>query len=223
MPTWYLLLALLFIIANGFFVAAEFSIIKVRPTQIAELAAAGSARARMTRRIVKKLDSYLSATQLGVTLASLALGWVGEPAFAQLVQPRLSFFGVYSNSVAHTIAASVAFIVISSLHIIFGELGPKYLAIDKTLGTALWSAHFLRAFYIVMYPIIWTLNRTTNAVLRLVSINPANGNQIAHSQEELRLILAHSEKAGILSEENPQLIEGAFHFSQRTRRQIIVP
>src|SRR5260370_31381141 len=185
MPTWYLLPALLFIIANGFFVAAEFSIIKVRPTQLAEMAAAGSARARMTRRIVKKLDSYLSATQLGVTLASLALGWVGEPAFAQLVQPRLSFFGVYSNSVAHTIAASVAFIVISSLHIIFGELGPKYLAIDKTLGTALWVAHALRGFYLVAFPVIWVLNHTSNAILSALGIRPASVREMLHSQYEL--------------------------------------
>ncbi len=114
MPTWYLLLALLFIIANGFFVAAEFAIIKVRPTQLAEMAAEGSTRARMARRIIKKLDSYLSATQLGVTLASLALGWVGEPAFESLIQPRLAFLGVYSVPVSHTIAASVAFILTSS-------------------------------------------------------------------------------------------------------------
>ena len=107
MPSWYLLLALLFIIANGFFVAAEFAIIKVRPTQLAEMAAEGSSRARMARRIIKKLDSYLSATQLGVTLASLALGAVGEPAFASLIQPRLAFFGVYSLAVAHTIAGPV--------------------------------------------------------------------------------------------------------------------
>lgn len=223
MPSWYLLLALLFIIANGFFVAAEFAIIKVRPTQLAELAAAGSTRARMTRRIIKKLDSYLSATQLGVTLASLALGWVGEPAFEHLIEPRLKFLGVYSVSVAHTIAASVAFIVISSLHIIFGELGPKYLAIDKTLGTALWSSHLLRAFYVLAYPIIWMLNHSTNAILRLIGIKPASDKEMVHSQEELRLILAHSEKAGILSEENREIIEGVFQFSKRTARQIMVP
>jgi CBS domain containing-hemolysin-like protein len=223
MPTWYLLLALLFIIANGFFVAAEFSIIKVRPTQLAEMAAEGSSRARMARRIIKKLDSYLSATQLGVTLASLALGWVGEPAFERLIEPRLAFLGVYSIAVAHTIAASAAFILISSLHIIFGELGPKYLAIDKTLGTALWSAHLLRAFYVMMFPIIWVLNRSTNTILRLVGIRPANDTEMVHSQEELRLILAHSEKAGILSEENREIIEGVFQFSKRTARQIMVP
>src|SRR5882724_10220943 len=144
MPSWYLLLALLFIIANGFFVAAEFAIIKVRPTQLAEMAAAGSLRARMARRIVKKLDSYLSATQLGVTLASLALGWVGEPAFERIIQPRLAFLGDWSPAVSHSIAATLAFILISWLHITFGELGPKYLAISRTTGLALWLAHALR-------------------------------------------------------------------------------
>src|SRR6267378_4251067 len=109
MPTWYLLLALLFIIANGFFVAAEFAIIKVRPTQLAEMAAEGSTRARMARRIIKKLDSYLSATQLGVTLASLALGWVGEPAFESLIEPRLVGLGAFTVPIAHSIAATVAF------------------------------------------------------------------------------------------------------------------
>jgi CBS domain containing-hemolysin-like protein len=223
MPTWYLLLALLFILANGFFVATEFAIVKVRPTQLAELAAAGSTRARMARRILKRLDSYLSATQLGVTLASLALGWIGEPAFAHLIQPSLSFFGVYSPAIAHSIAASLAFVAISALHIIFGELGPKYIAIDRTLNTALWSAHLLRGFYVLAYPLIWMLNHSAIRVVRLVGINPASGRDMTHSQEELRLILASSEKAGVLSEENREIIEGVFQFSKRTARQIMVP
>src|ERR1700730_6170791 len=137
MPTWYLILALLFVFVNGVFVAAEFAIVKVRPTQLAELAAAGSGRARMARRITRRLDSYLSATQLGVTLASLALGWVGEPAFEHLIEPWFARLGAFSVPVAHSISATLAFIVISSLHIIFGELGPKYFAIEKTVPTAL--------------------------------------------------------------------------------------
>src|SRR6266850_8047925 len=110
MPTWYLLLALVFILANGIFVATEFAAVKVRPTQLAELAAEGSARARMARRITKRLDSYLSATQLGVTLASLALGWVGEPAFESLIEPWLAGLGAFRVPVAHSIAATIAFI-----------------------------------------------------------------------------------------------------------------
>src|SRR5437868_12850567 len=122
MPSWYLLLALAFIIANGFFVATEFSIIKVRPTQLAAMAAEGSTRARMARRITRRLDSYLSATQLGVTLASLALGWVGEPAFETLIRPQLLKFGVSAPGLSHSIAATIAFTLITVLHIIVCEL-----------------------------------------------------------------------------------------------------
>jgi CBS domain containing-hemolysin-like protein len=222
MPTWYLLLALAFILANGVFVAAEFAIVKVRPTQLAELAAAGSSRARMSRRILKKLDTYLSATQLGVTLASLALGWIGEPVFEKLIEPSVSMFGAWSPAIAHSIAATLAFMAISWLHITFGELGPKYIAVGKTLSTALWLSHFLRGFYLVTFPIIFVLNKTSNAVLSVLAIRPATG-EVAHSQEELRLILASSEKAGILSEENREIIEGVFQFSKRTARQIMVP
>jgi CBS domain containing-hemolysin-like protein len=223
MPTWYLLLALAFIVANGVFVAAEFAIIKVRPTQLAELAAAGSSRARMARRITKKLDAYLSTTQFGVTIFSLALGWIGEPAFEKLIEPHISIFGAYSRGVAHSIAASLAFIAISWLHITFGELGPKYIAVDKTVGTALFLAHFLRGFYVVMFPAIWFLNKSSNAILSILGIRPATTKDVAHSQEELRLILASSEKAGVLSEENREIIEGVFQFSKRTARQIMVP
>jgi CBS domain containing-hemolysin-like protein len=223
MPTWYLLLALAFIVANGVFVAAEFAIVKVRPTQLAELAAAGSARARMARRIHKKLDTYLSTTQFGVTIFSLALGWIGAPAFEKLIEPRVSFFGSWSPGVAHSIAASLAFIAISWLHITFGELGPKYIAVEKTIGTTLFLAHFLRGFYVVMFPAIWLLNKSSNAILSLLGIRPAASGDVAHSQDELRLILASSEKAGVLSEENREIIEGVFQFSKRTARQIMVP
>ena len=223
MPTWYLLLALLFIIANGFFVAAEFAIVRVRPTQLAEMAAEGSARAKMARRTTKRLDSYLSATQLGVTLASLALGWVGEPAFASVILPHLAHLGVFAPSIAHSIAAVIAFTLISSLHIIFGELGPKYVAIGKTVPTTLWVAHLLRAFYVVMYPVIWLLNKSANAILGTIGIKPAGKEEMVHSEEELRMILASSEKAGVLSEENREIIEGVFEFSKRTARQIMVP
>ena len=223
MPIWYLLLALLFIIVNGVFVAAEFAIIKVRPTQLAEMAAAGNRRARMSRRIVKRLDSYLSATQLGVTLMSLALGWIGEPAFESLIEPFLRGLGAFTVPVAHSIAATIAFLCITALHIVFGELGPKYIAIDKPVGTALWTAHILRGFFILAYPIIWILSRTSRVILGAIGINPASDTEVAHSHEELRLILTRSEKAGVLSEENREIIEGVFQFSKRTARQIMVP
>src|SRR5437870_9210228 len=182
MPTWYLLLALVFILANGLFVAAEFAAVKVRPTQLAEKAAEGSARARMARRITKRLDSYLGATQLAITFTSLALGWVGEPAFEHLIEPLFRSLGAFSAAVAHSVSATVAFVVISSLHIIFGELAPKYIAIDKTVSVALWTAHSLRAFYVMTFPLTWLLNKTANALLRPFGIRMSRESQMAHSQ-----------------------------------------
>src|SRR5687767_11864701 len=222
MNAWYLFLAFFFVLANGFFVAAEFAIVKVRSTQLTELAEAGSARAKMARRLTRKLDAYLSATQLGITLASLALGWIGEPAFHHLIQPLFTRFQV-SDAYAKSISATVAFVIISILHIVLGELAPKSIAIQKPVATSLWVAHLLHAFYTVTYPAIWLLNGVSRGILRAIGIEPAGEHEIAHSADELRMILAGSEKAGILSEENREIIEGVFQFSKRTARQIMVP
>ena len=222
MEPWLLLLAFLFVLANGFFVAAEFAIVKVRSTQLTELVEQGSVRAKMARKLTRHLDAYLSATQLGITLASLALGWIGEPAFHHMIQPLFARFG--AEQFARTASATVAFVIISILHIVLGELAPKSIAIQKPVGTSLWIAHLLHAFYVVTYPAIWLLNGVSQALLRLIGIQPASEHsEAAHSPEELRLILAGSEKAGILSEENREIIEGVFQFSKRTARQIMVP
>ncbi|HEX9985640.1 MAG TPA: hemolysin family protein [Thermoanaerobaculia bacterium] len=223
MGFWLLLLAFIFVLANGFFVAAEFAIVKVRATQLAELADQGSIRARMARRLTKNLDAYLSATQLGITLASLALGWIGEPAFADILVPLLERFGGFATPLAHTISTTVAFTIISVLHIVLGELAPKSIAIQKPVETSLWVAHLLRAFYVIAFPAIWLLNGVSRMILRAIGIQPAHDVEMAHSPEELRMILASSEKAGILSEENREIIEGVFQFSKRTARQIMVP
>ncbi|MEK6375861.1 MAG: hemolysin family protein [Acidobacteriota bacterium] len=223
MPGWYLLLAFLFVLANGFFVAAEFAIVKIRPTQIAELAAKGSKRARMARRILKRLDAYLSAAQVGITFASLALGWVGAPAFSWLLLPLFRGLGIFAEPLAHSIAATVAFIVISALHIILGEQVPKFLAIEKPVAISLWTSHLLQAFYVVTFPVNWMLTKLTNGALRIFGVRPGGEGNVVQSTDELRAILAHSEKAGILSEENREIIEGVFEFSKRTARQIMVP
>jgi magnesium and cobalt exporter, CNNM family len=223
MDAWYLFLAFLFVLANGFFVAAEFAIVKVRSTQLTELAEQGSVRAKMARRLTRHLDSYLSATQLGITLSSLALGWIGEPAFHHLIQPLFTQFSV-PDAAAKTISATVAFVIISILHIVLGELAPKSIAIQKPVGTSLWIAHLLHAFYIITFPAIFVLNGVSRAILRVVGIQPAGEHaEAAHSPEELRLILASSEKAGVLSEEKREIIEGVFQFSTRTARQLMVP
>jgi CBS domain containing-hemolysin-like protein len=222
MDSWFLVLAFFFVLANGFFVAAEFAIVKVRSTQLTELADQGSARAKMARKLTRHLDAYLSATQLGITLASLALGWIGEPAFHHIIEPLFAKFG--AEQFARTASATTAFVIISILHIVLGELAPKSIAIQKPVGTSLWVAHALHAFYVITYPAIWLLNNVSRALLRLVGIQPAGEHaEAAHSPEELRMILAGSEKAGILSEENREIIEGVFQFSKRTARQIMVP
>jgi len=223
MPAWYLILAFLFVLANGFFVAAEFALVKVRPTQLAELLARGSKRARMTKRVMKRLDAYLAAAQVGITFASLALGWIGEPAFADLISPLLVKLGAFAAPVAHSISITISFILISALHIVFGEQVPKFLAIEKSVSTALWTSHLLHGFYVLTYPAIWLLRTITNAALRMFGIRIATAEGEVHSVDELRMILASSEKAGILSEENREIIEGVFQFSKRTARQIMVP
>ena len=223
MDTWYLILAFVFILANGFFVATEFALVKVRPTQLAEALAHGSKRAKMTKRVMKRLDAYLAAAQIGITLASLALGWIGEPAFAGLIMPLLNSLGTFGPPVAHSIAISISFILISGLHIVFGEQVPKFLAIEKPIGTAMWTSHLLHAFYIITFPAIWLLRTATNGALRLFGIHVSEEEGAVESVDELRMILASSEKAGILSEENREIIEGVFQFSKRTARQIMVP
>jgi len=223
MDVWYTILAFVFVLANGFFVAAEFSLVKVRPTQLAELLARGSTRAKMTRRVMKRLDAYLAAAQVGITFASLALGWIGEPAFANLLMPLLVRLGAFAVPVAHSISITISFVLISALHIVFGEQVPKFLAIEKSMATALWTSHLLHGFYLVTYPAIWLLRTTTNAALRMFGIRVSPTEGAVHSVDELRIILAGSEKAGILSEENREIIEGVFQFSKRTARQIMVP
>lgn len=224
MDAWALVFAFFFVLANGFFVAAEFAIVKVRSTQLTELAEQGSTRAKMARRLTRRLDAYLSATQLGITLSSLALGWIGEPAFEHVLKPLLVRLDITSEAATRSITATIAFTIISVLHIVLGELAPKSIAIQKPVQTSLWIAHLLHAFYVVTYPAIVLLNGVSQAILRVFGIRPASEHtDAAHSPEELRLILAGSEKAGILSEENREIIEGVFQFSKRTARQIMVP
>ena len=223
MEALYLFLAVLFVLANGYFVAAEFAIVKVRPTQLAELARHGNHAARTALSLTKSLDAYLSATQLGITLASLALGWIGEPAFARLIEPALSRIGMGDPATVHSIAAALAFAIISTLHIVIGELAPKSIAIQKPVKTSLWIAYLLRIFYLLMFPAIWFLNGVSNRLLRAFHVSPASENEAVHSTEELRMIMTTSRRAGLLSTPKQEILEGAFEFSERLARHIMVP
>ena len=165
-----LLLVLFLVFLNGFFVAAEFAMVKVRSTRLDTLLQEGNGQAKMARQLVDHLDAYLSACQLGITLASLGLGWVGEPAVASMITPVLTELGLPTAAI-HTISFGLAFSFITALHIIIGELAPKSLAIQKAESVTLLVAWPLRAFYRLMYPFIWALNSTANALLRLGGIS----------------------------------------------------
>lgn len=220
--TWRVFAVLGLVLLNGFFVAAEFAIVKVRTSQLATLAQSGDKRAVRAAGMVDHLDAYLSATQLGITLASLGLGWIGEPAVAAIIEPLIQRF-TDSATVLHTISFTIAFGTITFLHIVFGELAPKSLAIQKAQGTTLAIARPLRWFYLVFRPAIWLLNGTANAFLRLVGIGPASEAERVHSEEELRLLLAESGKARALSTRRMQILLNVMDLKERTVEEIMVP
>lgn len=209
---------------NGFFVAAEFAIVKVRNTRIQSLATAGSRRARMALDIISHLDAYLSATQLGITIASILLGAVGEEAMRHIVVgPLLAMFNIENELVQRTTSFLLGTGVIVFLHVVLGELAPKSLAIQRAEGTTLWVAYPMRWFYLGMYPLIAVLNGTANALLRLVGIQPASEHEAAHTEDELRLILHHSGTTGAVTPDKLTLMESVFDFSRILVRQIMVP
>lgn len=207
---------------NGFFVAAEFAIVKVRETRVSELAAEGGMQARITEHILEHLDAYLSATQLGITMASLGLGWIGEPALAHILSPPLEYLGFTSGAAVHTASAITAFAFITFLHIVLGELVPKSIAIRGAEHTSLIVALPLRWFYLVFNPLIWAFNTAANGVLHLIRIEPAGGDERAHSEEELRMILAASREVGHIDELEQTLMRRALTFGERTVGDIMV-
>ncbi len=215
--------ALFLVLTNGFFVASEFSIVKIRGTRIEELVRKGKKRATLARNLVQNMDEYLSATQLGITLASLGLGWIGEPAFAALFLPLLSGFGSLDIVVAHTVAAGLAFLLITFLHIVLGELAPKSMAIQNPEKVILAASGLMTLFYKISYPFIWTLNKAAFLFLRIFGIRPVTELGSAHSEEELRMILAKSLEKGVLDAEEQQLLDRVFSYGDRSARQIMVP
>jgi CBS domain containing-hemolysin-like protein len=193
------ILALFLVALNGFFVAAEFGLVKLRQTRIRAIARTHGLRGRMLAKVHGQLDAYLSACQLGITLASLGLGWVGEPAFARLLEPLFAAAGVTSQEIIHGVSFFFAFFLISFLHIVVGELAPKSMAIRDPERIGLWAATPLYSFYWTMYPIIWVLNASANGVLRLAGLNASGGHDVHYSAEELKLILRSSRNSSKFS------------------------
>lgn len=218
-----LLLALFLVLLNGFFVAAEFSIVKVRYSQIQLKAAEGNSMAKQAEHIIKHLDEYLSATQLGITLASLGLGFVGESALHHIIENLFHYFGfAVVDATITTVSLVTSFLIITIMHIVFGELIPKSIAIRKAEPTTMFIAVPLRAFYTIFKPFIWTMNQMSNGVLRLMKIHPASEHEI-HSTEELQLLVKQSADSGEIEEENYEIIKNAFDFTDHSAKQIMVP
>lgn len=205
------------VLANAFFVASEFAIVKIRPSRLEELAADGQRGARVALGISRRLDAYLSANQLGITLASLALGWIGEPAFAALLSPLFTSFGSWSVATTHTIAVIASLAAITCLHTVLGELVPKSLAIQRTEPVALWTATPLRVFYWAMFPVVWTLNAASRLVLRLFGLGRISAVEMLHSPEEMRLILQRVE----LEPGTRRVIDRLFDYSHRIAQHVM--
>lgn len=216
-----ILLTLFLVFLNGFFVAAEFAIVKVRSSQIA--LQSGNASKRAAQIIINHLDGFLAATQLGITLASLGLGWVGEDVVTEIVLAAVHGLGFeLDKAVAHRIALPTAFVLITVLHIVFGELAPKSLAIRYPTTTTLAVSIPLRVFHFVFRPFIALLNGFANLILRLVGIKPVGDHEI-HTEEELRLIIAESEEGGEIESSERELIQNVFDFDDRVVRQVMIP
>ncbi|NLR77066.1 hemolysin family protein [Chitinophaga eiseniae] len=218
---WQLFWTIILVLLNGFFVAAEFAIVKVRSSQIASKGGAGKRTTAAAKSILSNLDGYLAATQLGITLASLGLGWVGESVMTTIVLTVMDKLGIHiAESAVHVIAVAIAFTIITILHIVFGELAPKSMAIRKPLPTTLVVAVPLRALFVIFRPFIWMLNGFANSILRLIGITPVGESEI-HSEEELKLIISESQEGGAIEETERELIQNVFEFDDSRVKEIL--
>jgi len=211
---------------NGFFVAAEFALVKVRRTQLAEMVEEGHKRAKMADHLTRHLDAYLSAAQLGITLASLGLGWIGEPIFEALLHPvyeLVGWTGPEQEGLRHTISICFGFLCITFLHIVVGEMAPKSLAIRKPVGVSLWVAYPFHWFYVTMKPFILALNHSANWMLKLFGIHPVDGHEPEHSEEELRLLVESATPARGDRDLGRDLILNAMDLRELVAREVIRP
>ncbi|MBA3883364.1 MAG: HlyC/CorC family transporter [Chthoniobacterales bacterium] len=214
----------LLVALNGFFVAAEFALVKIRSSQLETLAAEGNTRALIGQHVSSNLDAYLSACQLGITLASLGLGWVGEPFLAQMLQPAFALANIQSPAVITSVSFTLAFSTITFLHIVLGEQAPKILAIRKALPTTLLVSPPLRFFYALFKPAIWFLNVSSNWVLKnILRLEPIQEGEGSHSEEELRLILDESEKSDEVSTLGRDILVNALDMRRRVVRDLMTP
>jgi CBS domain containing-hemolysin-like protein len=215
------LMALVF--ANGFFVSAEFSIVTVRKTRIDQLIAEGQTRARAVRRAITSPDRYIAATQLGITMTSLGLGWIGEPALATLIQPSLQFLpATLAETTAHTVAITTAFVIITAVHIVLGELAPKWVTLERPEATALWVVKPTELFMQALWPFIRLLHGTARAIVSVAGVRGEHRAGV-HSEEELKMLVTASQEAGVLEEQEEQMLHRVFGFADLAAGQVMVP
>ncbi|WP_203364466.1 hemolysin family protein [Bacillus sp. REN10] len=222
MDIFNLVLVVILIALTAFFVVSEFAIVKVRSSRINQLIEEGHPRAIAAKQVIMGLDEYLSACQLGITITALALGWIGEPVVAGLLYPLMEMLNI-PNSLSHVISVGVAFTIITFLHVVVGELAPKTLAIQKAETMTLTVAKPLIFFYKAMYPFIWMLNSSARVVTGLFGLKPVSEGDIAHSEEELRIILSESLRSGEINPSEFKYVNKIFEFDDRIAKEIMVP
>lgn len=215
--------ALVFVAINAFFVAAEFSIVKIRRSRLEEIESHGNKKAKLAIKITSSLDSYLSATQLGITLASLALGWIGEPALAVIMDPLFGTWLKNDPILMHSVSIAVAFTIITLMHVVFGELVPKSIAIQKTETAVMLIARPLYLFAQLFRPVIYVFDNIAAFALKLIGIQPAHNSDLVHSEEEIKLIAGASQRGGIIDKTESEIIKNAVDFSDKIAREIMVP
>lgn len=215
-------LVIILIFLTAFFVSAEFAIVKVRSTRIEQLIEEGNPRAVSAKKLLENLDAYLSACQLGITVTALGLGWLGEVTIGELIKPILANMSI-NPSLSPVITVGLSFLIMTFLHVVVGELAPKTIAIQKAEAIALLIAKPLIAFYIILYPFIWLLNGSARLLIRIFGFKPADGHEVAHSEEELRLLLSESYKSGEINKLEMTYMNNIFEFDDRLAKEIMIP
>lgn len=219
-----LVAVLLLVLANGFFVAAEFALVSVRRTRIATLVADGNLRARWVQKAIDDPDRFIAATQLGITLASLGLGWVGEPALSGFLLPIIEWFPVeIESAVSHSLSSALAFSIITFLHVVVGELAPKSIALQNPEKTSLAVAQPTVWTERIFKPVIWLLNGSGNALLRFAGVKPASGHELVHSVEELKMLVKASAEEGVVEVDAEEMLHAVFDFGDLLVRQVMIP
>ncbi|MDP4169648.1 MAG: hemolysin family protein [Bacillota bacterium] len=222
MDIFNLVLIAILIALTAFFVASEFAIIRVRSSRIDQLIEEGSTKALAAKRVVSNLDEYLSACQLGITITALGLGWLGQPTIEKMLLPLFNGFRI-PLGIAHALSLTIAFAAITFLHVVVGELAPKTLAIQKAETITLIMSRPLILFYKIMYPIIWALNSSARITAGMFGLKPVSENELAHSEEELRIILSESYKSGEINQSEFKYVNKIFEFDNRIAKEIMVP